>query len=160
LIGAPDVLSQLSALGVKLSREGDALIAQPRSALTDEVRILIRSHKAELLAVLAEPEIFAFTPPGNPDNDDEALRERVAIMEVENGWDAAEALQEARWQADRERCWRSFLRNAPRVLAVRGAARDALLDRYQEEASRRYGNKAGLDMTASLRKWVNGREIH
>jgi hypothetical protein len=51
-MGAPDILAQLSALGVKLSREGDALIAQPRSALTDDARAMIRAHKGELLAAL------------------------------------------------------------------------------------------------------------
>ena len=51
-MGAPDVLAQLSALGVTLSREGDALIARPRSALTDQARDMIRAHKQELLAAL------------------------------------------------------------------------------------------------------------
>ena len=51
-MGAPDVLAQLSALGVRLSREGDTLLASPRSALTDELRALIRAHKPELLAAL------------------------------------------------------------------------------------------------------------
>jgi hypothetical protein len=54
-MGAPDLLAQLSALGVKLSREGDALIAEPRSALTDEARAMIRAHKAELLAAFESP---------------------------------------------------------------------------------------------------------
>ncbi len=54
-MGAPDVLAHLSALGVRLSRDRDALIAGPRSALTDEARAMIRAHKAELLAALDAP---------------------------------------------------------------------------------------------------------
>jgi hypothetical protein len=51
-MGAPDVLEHLSALGVRLRRDGDALIAEPRSALTDDARAMIRAHKAELLRAL------------------------------------------------------------------------------------------------------------
>ena len=51
-MGAPDVLAALAALGVRLSRDGDALIAEPRSALTAEARAMIRAHKVELLASL------------------------------------------------------------------------------------------------------------
>ena len=117
-MGAPDVLARLSALGVRLTREGEAIRAAPRSALTDEARALIQAHKAEILAALKEAanEMFCFSPPGAPANDNEALRERVAIMIEGNGWDAATALREARWQADKERCWRVFLLNAKRVL--------------------------------------------
>ncbi len=159
-MGAPDVLSHLSALGVRLSRDRDALIAAPRSALTDEARALIRAHKAELLAALAEPEVFAFSPPGDPANDDEALQERVAIMMEGNGWDEATALREAGWCADRERCWRTFLRNAERVLQAPKAEREALLARYRAEAERRYGEATGRDMAASLRSWVSGQGVH
>lgn len=51
-MGAPDVLAHLSAIGVRLQREGDSLIAEPRSALTDAARAMIRAHKAELLEAL------------------------------------------------------------------------------------------------------------
>jgi hypothetical protein len=172
-MGTPDVLAQLSALGVRLHREGDALVAEPRSALTDAARAMIRAHKADLLAVLGQGplsdpaaearrqrELFEFTPPGDPANDDEALQERVAIMMEGNGWDAATALQEARWQADRERCWRSFLRNAKRVLEAPPAKREDLLVRYREEAGSRYGERTGTDMAGSLRCWVEARRVH
>jgi hypothetical protein len=53
-MGAPDVLAHLSALGVRLSRDGDFLIAEPRSALTDEARAMIRAHKAKLLEALRQ----------------------------------------------------------------------------------------------------------
>ncbi len=55
-MGAPDVLAHLSALGVRLTRAGDHLIAEPSSALTDSLRAMIRAHKAELLAALEEPQ--------------------------------------------------------------------------------------------------------
>jgi len=52
-MGAPDVLASLTALGVRLYSDGDAIVAEPRSALTETARAMIRAHKAELLAVLA-----------------------------------------------------------------------------------------------------------
>jgi len=53
-MGAPDVLARLSALGVLLTREGEAIRATPRSALTDEARALIQAHKTEILAALPD----------------------------------------------------------------------------------------------------------
>lgn len=54
---AADVLERLSACGVRLVRDGDALVAIPKQALNDELRALIRAHKAELLMALpASPE--------------------------------------------------------------------------------------------------------
>lgn len=159
-MGAPDLLARLSALGVRLSREGDGIRVAPRSALTDEARTLIREHKAELLAALAEPEIFTFTPPGDPANDTEALAERAAIMAEANRWDDTTAIQEARWQADRERCWRAFLRNAERILSAPAHEHEGLLGRYQAETVRRYGEATGRDMAQSLASWVHGQGVH
>ena len=122
----------------------------------------IREHKPGLVAVLAanDGEGFAFTPPGDPANDDEALQERVAIMMEGSGWSEAKALEEARWQADKERCWRAFLRNATRILGAPEAKQGALLTRYGLEASRRYGEATGRDMAASLRSWITARAVH
>jgi hypothetical protein len=75
-VGAPDVLARLSALGVWLTREGEAIRAAPRSALTDEARSLIRAHKGELLAALGdkgEGDVL-------PDPAAEARRQRVLAM--------------------------------------------------------------------------------
>jgi len=105
-------------------------------------------------------EVFCFSPAGDPTNDDEALQERAAIMMEGNGWDAATALQEAHWQADRERCWRAFLRNAQRVLEAPAHKRDVLLTLYQVEAARRYGQAAGANMAGSLSAWVKARAVH
>ena len=49
---AADVLERLSACGVRLMREGDALVAIPKEALNDELRALIRAHKPELIQAL------------------------------------------------------------------------------------------------------------
>ncbi len=121
---------------------------------------MIRAHKAELLSILGNREFFDFAPPGDPANDDEAFRERAAIMAEANGWNDAAALQEARWEADRERCWRAFLRNAARVQAAPKAEREALLARYRAEAGRRYGERTALDMAESLASWVSGHGVH
>lgn len=51
-MGAPDLLARLQALGVRLTLDGEHLIAEPRSALTDDARAMIRANKAELLAAL------------------------------------------------------------------------------------------------------------
>lgn len=53
-MGAPDLLKRLLAVGVRLWADGDTLIAEPRKALTDELRGLIRENKPELLALLTD----------------------------------------------------------------------------------------------------------
>jgi len=106
------------------------------------------------------PEVFQFSPPGDRANDAEAVAERAAIMAVENGWNDARALQEARWAADRERCWRGFLLNAQRVLDAPAHRRGVLLAQYQQEAIGRYGEEAGMTMAGSLRAWVKARAVH
>lgn len=49
---APDILGKLQILGLRLSAEGDTLRAEPKAAITDEARALIRQHKPEILALL------------------------------------------------------------------------------------------------------------
>lgn len=70
-MGAPDILGRLAAAGVQLARNGDKLVAIPRERLDDGLRILIRNHKAELLAALPDPVA-------------EARRQRVLSMLAEN----------------------------------------------------------------------------
>jgi len=132
-----------------------------RSELIDQDRPAEgRRRQALTIPAANESELFDFNPPNDPANDDEALQERAAIMAESNGWDAATALQEARWEADRERCWRGFLRNAGRILEAPAHTRDALLGQYQAEATRRYGQAAGANMAQSLRGWVRAKEVH
>lgn len=82
-MGAPDVLARLAAAGIKLTPLPDGrLLAQPSALLNDELRELIRSHLAELLASLS------MEPGGEPDatidlqfdHAAEARRERVLAM--------------------------------------------------------------------------------
>ncbi len=103
---------------------------------------------------IADTELFTFNPPGDPVNDDEALQERVAIMMEGNGWDEATALREARWDADRGRCWRGFLLNAKRILSAPRAQREALLGRYRREANERYGEATAANMAMSMAAWI------
>jgi len=148
---AEDVVLALTAAGtIRATSNGDAV---------NRWLPLIREHKPGILAVLkdAANEMFCFNPSGDHANDDEALQARVAIMMEGNGWDAATALQEARWAADRERCWRGFLLNAKRVLDAPVHERDVLLTRCQTEAARRYGQAAGANTACDLRVWVIAR---
>ena len=52
-MGASDLIGRLALAGVRLARIGeDQIAAEPREALTEELRELIRQHKAELLSAL------------------------------------------------------------------------------------------------------------
>ena len=52
-MGASDLIGRLALAGVRLARIGeDRIAAEPKDALTDELRTLIRQHKPELLAAL------------------------------------------------------------------------------------------------------------
>src|SRR5262245_18738572 len=76
-MGAPDVLVQLAAAGIRLTPLPDGRIwAEPRAALNDELRELIRCHKAELLRALA-----AEAP---SDSRAQARRQRVLGLLVDN----------------------------------------------------------------------------
>jgi hypothetical protein len=72
--------------------------------------------------------------------------------------DFAQALQEARWQADRERAWRAFLRNARRILDAAEGARAGLLARYQAEAESHYGEATGTSMAGAMRGWIKAAD--
>ena len=48
-MSAARVLHRLQECGVHLRIQGDAIVAAPRDALTDELRALIREHKPALL---------------------------------------------------------------------------------------------------------------
>jgi hypothetical protein len=58
-MGAPDLLLTLRQRGLTLLAYGSNLVVQPKSALTEELRSLIRRHKPALLALIqprATPE--------------------------------------------------------------------------------------------------------
>ena len=52
---AGGLLATLQAMNVEVEVRGDQLALRPRSNLTAEVVEALRSHKADLLALLAEP---------------------------------------------------------------------------------------------------------
>nr|MBA2352193.1 hypothetical protein [Burkholderiales bacterium] len=54
-MGAFDILSQLRGMGLTLSLQGEAIRAEPKAAINDEARALIRTHKGDLLALLKQP---------------------------------------------------------------------------------------------------------
>ena len=157
------IIKQASTEGVclALSTTG-AIKATGRADAVSRWVPMIRENKLGIVAVLKEAanEMFSFSPPGDPANDDEALQERVAIMMEGNGWDEATALREARWAADKDRCWRAFLVNAKRVLEAPAGQREGLLAQYQREASGRYGDQTGATMADGLRTWVKEGRVH
>lgn len=60
-MGARDLLAELACLGVTVTADGERLIIQPASKLTDELRAALRAHKAELLAAVSAPPIAPLT---------------------------------------------------------------------------------------------------
>ena len=54
-MGASDVLSRLQDAGIRLYREGDRLIAEPGSRLTDELRAEVRGCRNNLLTEVLPP---------------------------------------------------------------------------------------------------------
>ena len=133
-------------------RESDAVIGESKQSCAV-------AFAKERNAQLAASE-FSFGGPSDAQNDSEAVAERVAILAVENGWNDARALQEARWDADRERCWRAFLQNARHIQEAPVNHREVLLAQYRTEASRRYGAGPGAIMADGLRAWVKARGVH
>lgn len=72
-MNAPDVLARLAAAGIRLSPLPDGrLWAEPRAALNDDLRQLIRAHKVELLNALESNTL--------PDPAAECQRQRVLEM--------------------------------------------------------------------------------
>jgi hypothetical protein len=63
---AAAVLVQLSASGVHVSRDGDALVCRPARAVPAELRDELRQHKAELLELLSHPLLPAREPVQGP----------------------------------------------------------------------------------------------
>lgn len=158
------ILERSATEGVSLAlTPTGSILASGGNAAVSRWLPVIRQNKPGIVAVLQaandawkpnEPvELFSFSPPGDPTNDDEALLERVAIM-MQSGMDEATALQEARWNTDRERCWRGFLRNAQHILDAPSAQREELLAVYETEATQRYGHPTTSYMADSLRAWV------
>jgi hypothetical protein len=119
---------------------------------------VLREHKPGIVVALAtDPPVFDFSLPADPESDREALEERAGIIAEGCGMDHAKALQEARWQVERERAWRVFLRDAQRILHAPGGARQELVVQYETEAASHYGTSVAASMAASMRAWLAGR---
>jgi hypothetical protein len=99
-------------------------------------------------------EVFSFLPPAEFDPD------LARAIRQECGLDSATARQEARWQAERELAWRTFTRNATRILEAPKAQREALLSIYRSEATHRYGERMGTDMARSMESWLRAKGVH
>jgi hypothetical protein len=56
---AGQVLDSLRGRGLQVSLEGDALKIGPKAAVTPEVRVEAKAHKAELIARLREEQLAA-----------------------------------------------------------------------------------------------------
>jgi hypothetical protein len=67
-----DLLGRLALSGVKLSIEGESIVAEPRSAITEELRELIRGNKTAILRTLA------------PIEQGRLMREQRALAELEH----------------------------------------------------------------------------
>src|SRR5262245_36724393 len=65
---AQDLLSQLRAKGVEVSRSGDdrLVIDAPKGTITDELRKSLAAHKAELLEILRQPAMVEPEPEPPP----------------------------------------------------------------------------------------------
>ena len=78
------IISTLTAHGVHLTRDAaGALRAGPAAAITPELAVLIREHRADLLSALA--------PPPDPLAVREFFDERAAVFEFEAGVTREEA---------------------------------------------------------------------
>ena len=53
-MNAVDILETARERGIELAVNGDAVMARPREAITDELRAAIRQHKPELLTLLRQ----------------------------------------------------------------------------------------------------------
>ena len=55
-MSATALIAQLKAAGIRISRHGDNLLAEPRVAVTARLLTLIRANKPELLAALPDAQ--------------------------------------------------------------------------------------------------------
>ena len=150
------LLCRLRGIGLSISVDGGNLAVQPKALITDEIRVLIREHKTELLTVLSTP---ATTEAINADAI-EFFEERAAIAEFDGGLSREEAEKEAREATERHRreCWERHQRNAERILSLQTwAAREQALERYRTSAVAQYGDKAGATMAKEMGAWIRFR---
>jgi hypothetical protein len=114
-MGAPDLLRSLQGLGLTLTADGERLLVGPSECITDNVRSLIREHKAELLILVGGKEnAFARAAVGPSTADLERRIRAMAVWWRYSDEETRSALERAaedyvRWQSlveDDER-WRA-----------------------------------------------------
>jgi len=76
-------LGRLAEAGIRLTPVGDRIRAEPATALTDDLRSLIRAHRAELIELFTLMREYADHHGFSPADYDEAVT--VALRNVE-GW--------------------------------------------------------------------------
>jgi hypothetical protein len=87
-MGAIELLAKFKSEGLTLMAEGDRIAVEPKSAITDYARTLIRQHKAELLPLLRAEDDQVATQDEGPlwgsvrqgEADREGRYERVESM--------------------------------------------------------------------------------
>jgi hypothetical protein len=160
------LLAEAQAYGVRVVVDGpDLVVRGPKDALAPFIPMM-KTHKAELLAVLSsatatagaqQDKTFCFTLTQDPLDHQEALEERAAIIAECPGMDPRQALQEALWQAEREQCWRRFLRHASKIMEAPPGQRPHLLDLYHRDAAAAFGKATGSSMATTMRQWIAAR---
>lgn len=157
------IIQQATADGIRLAptTKGTIKVIGDRVVVARWLPV-VRYHKQGILVALRQAlsTSFCFSPPSDPTSEDHAFQEQAVIMMEANGWDEATALQEARWQSDRERCWQGFLLNADLIQKAPKNHREALLTSYQEEAGLRYGEATARDMAKTMWHWIQARGVH
>ena len=150
------LLDRLTGLGLSLSADGEKLVVKPKSALTDDIRALIREHKPELMAALSAP----ITAKEIEQSVSEFFEERAGIAEFDGGLSREEAEAQAKVETERHRreCWERHQRNAERILSLpTWEAREQAIERYGREAVAQYGDKAGATMAKEMTAWIRFR---
>ena len=150
------ILDRLTSLGLSLSADGEKLVVKPKSALTDDIRALIREHKPELMAALSAP----ITAKEIEQSVSEFFEERAGIAEFDGGLSREEAEAQAKVETERHRreCWERHQRNAERILSLpTWEAREQAIERYGREAVAQYGDKAGATMAKEMTAWIRFR---
>jgi hypothetical protein len=150
------IIEQAAADGVSLTLSPTGTIkASGNAEAVNRWLTTIRQHKPGIVAALTSG-LFDFAA----GCDSEMLEERACIIAEGCRMAYSQAVQEARWQAERASAWQTFISNANRILAAPKPQRDLLITIYRSEAIRRYGDRTGTDMALSMESWVRAKGVH
>ena len=152
---ATAILEQARHLGVSLRVAGDKIKVKGPKRAVEEIVPVLREHKPEVMAALADPptpSIFQWLPL-DQDAVQEALEERIGIL-MADGMPEAEAVHEAGWQLERARCWEQFQSHARIIMTASGQDREALLEKYRQGAAHAFGQEVATRMVATMAAWV------